>query len=150
MSSREIVVENRRRAAPGARLGAIALTAAALLCMDHGHASGHLISGASMAAREQNGAAFFGFVRDGAGRGIPGAQVVIESSAARTRLVIQTDAVGHYFFPGFRPDIDARQAELVCSKTGYRFLRTQRNPPVGKVTATTPIEIHCLLEKEAG
>ena len=113
-------------------------------------ANGHLFFGEGAAARELNGAPFFGFVRDRAGRGIAEAQVTIESAEAQTRLVVQTDALGHYFFAGFRPEIDPRKVALSCSKSGYRFVRKVPRPPIGQVTDKTPIEINCLLEKDAG
>jgi hypothetical protein len=112
-------------------------------------ANGRIFFGDEKPDAEANGAPFFGFVRDGAGAGIPEAQVTLESREAKTRLVLQTDKLGHFYFGGFRKEFDPKRVELGCGKTGYRLVAKRLQPPRGKPTAKTPIEIHCTLEKIA-
>ncbi|MBI4693618.1 MAG: carboxypeptidase regulatory-like domain-containing protein [Gammaproteobacteria bacterium] len=112
-------------------------------------ANGRIFFGDEKPDAEANGAPFFGFVRDGAGGGVPEAQVTLESREAKTRLVLQTDKLGHFYFSGFRKEFDPRRVQLGCGKTGYRLVAKRLQPPRGKPTAKTPIEVHCTLEKIA-
>jgi len=110
-------------------------------------ASGQIIFNKDQTAAA-NGAPFFGFVRDAAGKAVPQAQVTLSSAAAKTRVVLQADRLGHFYFGGFREEIDAKQVEIACAKPGYRMVKTTLRPPRGKTTAKTPIEILCTLEPE--
>ncbi len=110
-------------------------------------ANGHLFFGDEAVPRDLNGAPYFGFVRNRAGQAIAQAQVTLESKEAKTRVVVQTDTLGHYFFVGFRPDVDPKMVDITCSKAGYRFVSKAPRPPIGKMTPKTPIETNCTLEK---
>lgn len=117
----------------------------ALLHAGFAAASGQIMfSGDQPAAA--NGAPFFGFVRDVAGKGVGQAQVTLDSAAANTRVVLQADRLGHFYFGGFREEIDAKQVEVACAKPGYRMVRKDFRPARGKPTAKSPIEVLCTLE----
>lgn len=113
-------------------------------------ANGRIFFDDEKGVTEANGAPFFGFVRDAAGRAIPEAQVTLESREAKTRLVLQTDKLGHFYFGGFRKEFDPKLVELGCGKAGYKLVAKRLQPPRGKATEKTPIEVHCTLEKIAG
>ncbi|MCC7121658.1 MAG: carboxypeptidase regulatory-like domain-containing protein [Gammaproteobacteria bacterium] len=113
-------------------------------------ASGQVIFSGEKPLAAANGAPFFGFVRDPAGRAIPKAMVTLESAQAKTRVVLQSDRLGHFYFAGFRPDIDPKQVEVTCAKPGYRPLKKTFRPPRGKPTAEAPVEVLCVLEDAAG
>jgi hypothetical protein len=115
------------------------------------HASCTLASGQIMFSGEQpaaaaNGAPFFGFVRDAAGKAVPQARVTLDSTQAKTRVVLQSDRLGHFYFDGFREEINAQQVEVACAKPGYRMVKQSFRPPRGKPSAKSPIEVLCTLE----
>lgn len=124
------------------------LAVTALLQASLAAASGQIMfSGEQPAAA--NGSPFFGFVRDAAGKGIAQAQVTLDSAAAKTRVVLQSDRLGHFYFGGFREEIDAKQVAVACAKPGYRMVKHSFRPPRGKPTAKSPIEVLCTLERVA-
>ena len=122
-------------------------SAVALVYATPAGANGRIFFDDEKVVTEANGAPFFGFVRDGSGRAIPEAQVTLESKEAKTRLVLHTDKLGHFYFGGFRKEFDPKLVELGCGKAGYKLVAKRLQPPRGKATEKTPIEVHCTLEK---
>lgn len=120
-----------------------------LLVTTPAYANGRIFFGDEKQISAANGAPFFGFVRDRGGKAIPEAQVILESKEAKTRLVLQTDKLGHFYFAGFRKEFDPKRVELDCGKRGYRLVEKRLQPPRGKPTAKSPIEVHCTLERTA-
>ncbi len=109
-------------------------------------ASGQVMFSGEQPAPAANGAPFFGFVRDAAGKAVPQARVTIDSAAAKTRVVLQSDRLGHFYFDGFREEIDPKQVEVACTKPGYRMVRQDVLPSRGKPSAKSPIEVLCTLQ----
>lgn len=91
-------------------------------------------------------AQFFGVVKDTKGNTLRGAQVIIRCEKAKVSVVVQTNAIGHYFFAGFPKEIDPKETDVSCSKDGYKFVSSLKRPPVGKVTPTSPVETNCTLQ----
>lgn len=125
------------------------LAAIALLQASLAAASGQIVFGGDRSAAAANGSPFFGFVRDAAGKGVAQAQVTLDSAAAKARVVLQSDRLGHFYFGGFREEIDAKQVAIACAKPGYRMVKHEVRPPPGKPTAKSPIEVLCTLEPVA-
>ena len=93
-----------------------------------------------------DGPAFFGFVREVGGAGIPDAKVTAELKD-RGALVTRTDIMGVYKIPGFGQDINPDDVSISCAKDGYKEANVQRQPHAAGDTKD-PIEIECYLQKQ--
>jgi hypothetical protein len=93
---------------------------------------------------EDEGPAFFGFVKDTRGAAIPDAKVSVSTKAGE--LITRSNILGAYRVPGFRKDVDPETVQIVCEKAGYKFVRTLRRSQPNK-SATTPIETECVLQR---
>jgi hypothetical protein len=96
---------------------------------------------------EDEGPAYFGFVKDANGATLPDAKVTV-AVKERGGVVTRTDALGAYKVPGFGKEIDPKDVEISCEKEGYKQTRTLRRnipPPDSKI----PIETECTLRRGA-
>lgn len=129
------------RAAPFAVLIAASLLLAA---PSVGHAGGTGFTDEDINASD--GPAFFGFVREVGGAGIPDAKVTAELKD-RGALVTRTDIMGVYKIPGFGQDINPDDVTISCAKDGYKEANVQRQPRAAG-DAKDPIEVECYLQKQ--
>lgn len=125
------------------------IAAIALLQAGAAAASGQILFNKERPDPALNGAPFFGFVRDTAGKGLPQAQVTLASDAANTRVLLQTDRTGYFYFAGFRPEFDPQEVEIACVKSGYHLIKRIAKPSRAKPAEHTPIEVLCILERNA-
>jgi hypothetical protein len=95
---------------------------------------------------EDDGPAYFGFVKDTSGRTMPDAKVTV-TVKDRGGVVTRTDALGAYKVPGFGKEIDPKDVEITCDKQGYKQLRTIRRPRAANADIKVPIEVECLLQR---
>lgn len=93
---------------------------------------------------EDDGPAFFGFVKDTRGSAVPDAKVTVGSASGE--LITRSNILGAYRVPGFRKDIDPESIKVACEKNGYKFVRTlRRSAP--STNPKTPIEMECVLQR---
>jgi len=98
-------------------------------------------------ASEDEGPAYFGFVKDANGATMPDAKVTV-AVKDRGGVVTRTDALGAYKVPGFGKEIDPKDVEISCEKEGFKQTRTLRRglpPPDSKI----PIETECTMQRGA-
>ncbi len=96
---------------------------------------------------EDEGPAYFGFVKDTNGGTLPDAKVTV-AVKDRGGVVTRTDALGAYKVPGFGKEIDPNDVQVSCEKEGYRQTRTLRRalpPPDSKI----PVETECTMRRGA-
>lgn len=96
---------------------------------------------------EDEGPAYFGFVKDANGATMPDAKVTV-AVKERGGVVTRTDALGAYKVPGFGKEIDPKDVDITCEKEGYKQTRTLRRslpPPDSKI----PIETECTMRRGA-
>jgi hypothetical protein len=96
---------------------------------------------------EDEGPAYFGFVRDTNGSTLPDAKVTV-AVKDRGGVVTRTDALGAYKVPGFGKEIDPTDVQISCEKEGYKQTRTLRRslpPPDSKI----PVETECTMRRGA-
>jgi len=96
---------------------------------------------------EEEGPAYFGFVKDTNGATLPDAKVMV-GVKGRGGVVTRTDALGAYKVPGFGKEISPNDVEISCEKQGYRQSRVLRRnlpPPDSKL----PVETDCLMQRGA-
>jgi hypothetical protein len=91
--------------------------------------------------------AIVGFVKDPGGNLLGDAKVIVSFKSGTTELITRSDATGHFRIPGFSKDADADSVEVSCSKGGYRQTATLKRRSVAS-SATTPIEVDCVLSPE--
>ena len=95
---------------------------------------------------EDEGPAYWGFVKDVSGKPIADAKV---SAAYKTSLtlVTRTNATGAYRLSGFRKDISPGEITISCAKEGYKQVRIFRRPlPKGKPVKS--VETECRLQRQ--
>jgi hypothetical protein len=88
------------------------------------------------------GASYFGFVRDQNGKAIRDATVSATIKPTGSSMTVQSDLLGHYKIPGFSKSIDPKTVEITCGKPGYRQATRDRRP---QRTPDEPIEVSCTL-----
>src|SRR6516164_7331853 len=92
---------------------------------------------------EEEGPAYFGFVRDSNGATVPDAKVAV-GVQGRGGVITRTDLLGTYKVPGFGKDVDPKDVEVTCNKPGYKQVRvTRRSTPSSD--PKIPIETECTL-----
>jgi hypothetical protein len=94
---------------------------------------------------EEDGLAFFGFVKDTAGRIIRDAKVTADIKGLGS-VVARTDATGVYKLPGFGKEISANRVSISCAKDGYKQVRTFTRTPPTKAPATR-VEVECTMQQ---
>jgi hypothetical protein len=93
---------------------------------------------------EDEGPAFFGFVKDTRGAAVGDARVSVATKAGE--LITRSNILGAYRVPGFRKDVDPETVQIVCEKSGYKFVRTMRRSSPS-TNPTQPIEMECVLQR---
>jgi hypothetical protein len=131
---------------PARRTGAVAAVVLALTC---GLSIAAWAGGAGFGDDDDNsaeeGPSYFGFVRDTNGSTIPDAKVSVSPKNGIT-IVTRTDALGAYKVPGFGSEIDPKDVEVACDKSGYKQLRVLRRLSQ-RTDPKIPIETECTLQR---
>jgi hypothetical protein len=94
---------------------------------------------------ENEGPAYFGFVKDTGGATIPDAKVTV-SIKDRGGVITRTDALGAYRVPGFGKEIDPKEVLVSCEKPGYKQVRVFRRTATD-ADGNTPIETECTMQR---
>jgi hypothetical protein len=94
---------------------------------------------------EQDGLAFFGFVKDSAGRIIRDAKVTADIKGLGS-VVARTDATGVYKLPGFGKEITPNRVSISCAKEGYKQIRAFTRTPATKAPVTR-VEVECTMQQ---
>ena len=94
---------------------------------------------------ENEGPAFFGFVKDINGSTIPDAKVTV-AIKDRGGVITRTDMLGAYRVPGFGKEISPDSVVISCEKAGYKQVRVLRRT-VQDAAPNTPIETECLMQR---
>jgi hypothetical protein len=94
---------------------------------------------------EEEGPAYFGFVKDTNGATMPDAKVTV-GVKDRGGVVTRTDALGAYKVPGFGKEVSPDEVTVACEKPGYKQTRIYRRglPPPG---SKNPVETECTLQR---
>ena len=71
---------------------------------------------------ENEGPAYFGFVKDTNGATVSDAKVTV-AIKDRGGVITRTDALGAYRVPGFGKEIDPNEVLISCEKQGYKQVR---------------------------
>jgi hypothetical protein len=95
---------------------------------------------------EDEGPAYFGFVKDTNGSTMPDAKVTV-GIKDRGGVVTRTDALGAYKVPGFGKEVDPKDVEIACDKQGYKQIRILRRMRSPNADAKVPIETECTLQR---
>jgi hypothetical protein len=96
---------------------------------------------------EEEGPAYFGFVKDTNGATLPDAKVTV-GVKGRGGVVTRTDALGAYKVPGFGKEVSPNDVQITCEKEGYKqtsILRRSLPPPDSKI----PVETECMMQRGA-
>ena len=130
---------------PFHRVGTLAFVAALVLAAPSaGRAGGTGFTDEDISASD--GPAFFGFVREVGGPGVPDAKVTAELKD-RGALVTRTDIMGVYKIPGFGKDINPDDVAITCAKDGYVQASVQRRPR-DPSDSKDPVEVECYLKRK--
>src|SRR5512142_2489286 len=92
-----------------------------------------------------DGPAYFGFVKDNAGKIVSDAKVTAEIKGRGT-MVTRSNAVGLYKMPGFGKEVAPNNVTISCSKAGYRQIRVTKRTQASKAPAAA-IETECTLQR---
>src|SRR6476469_9718790 len=95
---------------------------------------------------EDEGPAYFGFVKDTNGSTMPDAKVTV-GIKDRGGVVTRTDALGAYKVPGFGKEVDPKDVEIACDKQGYKQIRILRRMRSPTADVKIPIETECTLQR---
>jgi hypothetical protein len=96
-------------------------------------------------AGEDEGPAYFGFVKDTNGGTLADAKVTV-AVKARGGVVTRTDALGAYKVPGFGKDVDPNDVEISCELQGYKQSRISRRP-LPPPDSKNPVETDCTMQR---
>ena len=91
---------------------------------------------------EGKGPAYFGFVRDTRGSPVPNAEVVLRPKKGEP-VVLKSNVLGLYR-SHVTKEVEPKDVELICSKTGYRMTGAMRRP--GQ-EGDRHIETNCTLQR---
>jgi hypothetical protein len=94
---------------------------------------------------ENEGPAYFGFVKDTNGATVADAKVTV-AIKDRGGVITRTDALGAYRVPGFGKEIDPSQVQISCEKPGYKQVRVLRRT-ASNADAQVPIETECTMQR---
>jgi hypothetical protein len=94
---------------------------------------------------DEEGPAYFGFVRDSNGATVPDAKVTV-GVKDRGGVVTRTDALGAYKVPGFGKEISPNDVAVSCEKQGYKQARVFRRP-LPPPDSKFPVETECTLQR---
>ncbi len=94
---------------------------------------------------DDDGPAYFGFVRDARGAPVADAKVTLKLPSGLS-YVVRSDRAGLYRARGLGKEIKPADVTISCAKDGYEMLRVVRRPPArGK--AVKAVETECRLQK---
>lgn len=94
---------------------------------------------------EDEGPAYFGFVKDVNGATIADAKVTV-AIKDRGGVITRTDAVGAYRVPGFGREINPSDVVISCEKPGYKQVRVLRRT-AADADPKVPIETECTMQR---
>ena len=95
---------------------------------------------------EENGAPYFGEVKDVAGlKPLASVRVKAQLKGSMRFMLGQTDDEGRFKLRGLGPDVDAENVVVSCEKSGYRIIDVTRRRLAKNQNA--PVEVECLMEK---
>jgi hypothetical protein len=94
---------------------------------------------------ENEGPAYFGFVKDTNGATIADAKVTV-AIKDRGGVITRTDALGAYRVPGFGKEISPDNVVITCEKPGYKQLRVLRRT-AQDADPKVPIETECTMQR---
>src|SRR5258708_4492711 len=89
---------------------------------------------------EDEGPAYFGFVRDASGNSVSDAKVTV-GIKNRGGVVTRSDALGTYRVPGFGKDVDTNDVEVTCDVEGFEQVKSLRR------TALTEMNVRSILDR---
>jgi hypothetical protein len=95
---------------------------------------------------EDEGPAYFGFVKDTNGATMPDAKVTV-GVKGRGGVVTRTDMLGAYKVPGFGKEIDPAEVEITCDKAGFKQVKTLRRMRSPNAEVKIPIETECTMQR---
>jgi hypothetical protein len=98
------------------------------------------------AGAKDEGAHFFGFVKDANGKPVDQAKVTAEIKNG-IKYVTHTTKNGLYKFGGFNKSVTADDVTISCSKDKFRQARIIRKTPA-KAKAVKSVETECRLQPE--
>ncbi len=94
---------------------------------------------------DDDGPAYFGFVRDARGAPVADAKVTLKLPSGLS-YVVRSDRAGLYRARGLGKEIKPADVSISCAKDGYDMLRVVRRPPArGK--AVKAVETECRLQR---
>jgi len=94
---------------------------------------------------EDEGPAYFGFVKDA--RGAPVADAKVTANVKNgVAFITRTTAAGLYKFGGFSKQVNPNDVTISCAKDGYKQTRTVRRP-TPKAQPVKAVETECRLER---
>ena len=102
-------------------------------------------AGESLSERDEidTGPSFFGDAKEvGSLQSLQNVQVRAEMGARR--MMVNTNAEGHFKFPSFGKETQVDNVRISCAKAGYRTLDVSRRRMSS--AADSPVEIECLME----
>jgi hypothetical protein len=94
---------------------------------------------------EEEGPAYFGFVKDTNGATVSDAKVTV-AVKDRGGVITRTDALGAYRVPGFGRDVNPNEVVVSCEKPGYKQARVLRRTSAN-AGPQVPIETECTLQR---
>ena len=94
-------------------------------------------------ANPNMGSPYFGFIRDGRGRGINGATLVATVKTSGESQTVRTNILGHYTLDGFDKSVASADVEISCEKDGFEQVRIERRVMEDRVLQ--PVEVNCTL-----
>jgi hypothetical protein len=96
-------------------------------------------------AHQDNGPAYFGFVKDESGKAIPDAKVTAEVKG-RGSVITRTNGTGAYKLPAFGKEVPPNNVTIACSKEGFKQTRSFTRTPLNKKPLPA-IEIQCTMQR---
>lgn len=96
-------------------------------------------------SHQDDGPAYFGFVKETNGKVIPDAKVTAEIKGRGT-VITRSDTTGIYKLPGFGKQVPPNNVAISCAKDGYKQTRIVRRPPPAKKPVTA-IETECTMQR---
>jgi len=94
---------------------------------------------------EDEGPAYFGFVRDTSGNFVSDAKVTV-GIKNRGGVVTRSDTLGTYRVPGFGKEVDTEEVEVSCEKEGYKQIKVLRRKTPTALNVPI-IETECTLQR---
>ena len=124
------------------QIGSVWLLACCALAAPGARAAGEM----GDADHKDEGASYFGFVKDESGKPIAEAKVTAEIKNGIS-YIIHTSKNGMYKFGGFNKKITPNDVTISCTKDGFRQVRVIRKPSArGKDKEIKSVETECRMK----